>query len=164
MKTKLKKIVPFLTKRDEDGNYIDMMAGVFMMVCFFALILVMASYGSLVDKRLSINNTIKNYLYIAEQQGGLTSEDVENLKDILSDYNCTVESITINGSTNWIANGNGNQIPYGDKIVLEVTVSFVNPVYDVIGTDDANSQGWFKVAGLNDTIQYTKTLSSTSRW
>ena len=35
MKTKLKKIAPFLFKKDEDGNYIDMMAGVFMMVCFF---------------------------------------------------------------------------------------------------------------------------------
>lgn len=164
MKTKLKKIAPFLFKKDEDGNYIDMMAGVFMMVCFFAIILVMASYGSLVDKRLSINNTIKNYLYIAEQQGGLTSEDVENLKDILSDYNCTVDSITINGSTNWIAKGNGNQVPYGDKIVLEVTVSFANPVYEVIGTEDGNSRGWFGVVGIDKTIQYTKTLSSTSRW
>ena len=164
MKEKVKNIVSFLKKKDEDGNYIDMMAGVFMMVCFFAIILVMTSYGSLVDKRLSINNTIKNYLYIAEQQGGLTAEDVENLKDILSDYNCTVESITINGSTNWIAKGNGNQIPYGDKIVLEVTMSFPNPVYEIVGTDGGNSRGWFGVGGLNKTIQYTKTLSSTSRW
>lgn len=164
MKTKLKNIFAFNKDAKEDGNIIDMMAGVFMMVCFFAIILVMASYGSLVDKRLSINNTIKNYLYIAEQQGGLTAEDVNSLEDVLSDYGCTVESITINGSTNWIAKGNGNQIPYGDKIVLEVKLSFANPVYETVGTNGSNSRGWFGVPGLSETIQYTKTLSSTSRW
>lgn len=165
MKTKLKNIFALSENAKEDGNTVDMMAGVFMMVCFFALILVMASYGSLVEKRLSINNTIKNYLYLAEQQGGLTADDVKELEGILSDYGCTLESITINGQKNhWIEKGNGKQIPYGEKIVLEVKVSFANPVHDVIGTDDSNSQGWFKVAGLDDTIQYTKTLYSTSRW
>lgn len=164
MKTKLKNIFALSKNAKEDGNIIDMMAGVFMMVCFFAIILVMASYGSLVDKRLSINNTIKNYLYIAEQQGGLTAEDVQNLEDVLSDYGCTVESITINGSTNWIAKGNGHQVPYGDKIVLEVKLSFANPVYETVGANGSNSRGWFGVPGLSETIQYTKTLSSTSRW
>lgn len=164
MEMKRVKGIPFFLKGEEEGNYIDMMAGVFMMVCFFALILVMASYGSLVDKRLSVNNAIKNYLYIAEQQGGLTSEDVSNLEDILSDYDCTVESVTVNGSTDWVAKGNGNQVPYGDKIVLEVSVSFANPVYEVIGADSGETRGWFGASGIRKTIKYTKKLSSTSRW
>jgi hypothetical protein len=170
MKTKLSKIASFMSKgqKKEEGNYIDWMAGVFIMVLIFAMTLVMMSYGSLVDKRLSINNAIKNYLYIAEQQGGLTQADVNSMKSILQGYGVTVNSVTINGrSDKWIGEAgtsNGNQIPYGDQIDLEVTVTFTNPIYQIVGAKESGETGWFKVGGLNKTITYTKKLSSTSRW
>lgn len=147
----------------EEGNVVDLMAGVLMLVFAFATILVMISYGSLVDKRLSVNTSVKDYLYLAEQQGGLTETDVDSLTTILKEYDCTVEKITINNGENWIAEGNGAQIPYGDEVSLQVVVSFKNPVFHFFGTD-GQGDGWFKVPGLTPTIRFTKTFSSTSRW
>ena len=148
----------------EEGNVVDLMAGVLMLVFAFATILVMISYGSLVDKRLSVNTSVKDYLYLAEQQGGLTESDVNSLTTILKKYGCTVEKITINNGENWIAEGNGAQIPYGDEISLQVVVSFENPVFHYFGTNEQEGGGWFEVPGLTPTIRFTKTFSSTSRW
>ena len=161
-KQRLKFLAPFLNKRKarEDGNVIDLMAGVLVMVLIFAVIIVMVSYGSLVDKKLTINSVVKDYLYLAEQQGGLTVGDVENLKAEIKGYGANADSVTINGATNWVDKDNGNQVPYGDKIDLEVTVSFTNPVYATTGlNNDGSNASWFKVGGLDEFITYTKKLS-----
>lgn len=159
----------------EDGNVIDMMAGVFMMVCLFAIILTMLAYFALVERRLSINNAIRNYLYLAEQQGGLTEDDKANLKKFLVDnYGCDKETLEIkvlwckkDGGESEVASG--AQVPYGDTIKLSVKMDFPNPIYQVIGLTDeqiANGEGekyWFRVK-TNKSIYYEKSLSSTSRW
>ena len=162
-----KILVPF--RKKEHGTYVDMMAGVVMMVCIFALILVMAAYGSMVEKRLAINNAAKNYLYIAEQQGGLTQADKDMLTSILHDYGCVVEEIKVNGTDDVIARGNGKQVPYGDKITVSIKVSFTNPVYAVVGLTDAQAADstktwWFRTNLISPTVSYTTILSSTSRW
>lgn len=161
MKIKSRKTVPFFTK--EDGTYIDMMAGVFMMVCLFALILVMLGQAALVEKRLDIKTAIKNTLYIAEQQGGLYSADVDAFKTTLQSYGCTVNEIKINGSSSNLSNG-GKQVPYGDRITLSVDVSFDNPLFKVIGKGNANGDGWFKTKNVSTQIHYSTEISSTSRW
>lgn len=168
MNTIASKILASFRKK-EHGTYIDMMAGVVMMVCIFALILVMLAYGSMVEKRLAINNAAKNYLYIAEQQGGLTQDDKVMLTSILKDYGCTVEEIKVNGTDDVIAPKNGKQVPYGNKISVSVKVSFANPVYTVIGLTDAQAADptkvwWFRTNFISPTVSYTTTLSSTSRW
>ena len=167
MKIKSEKIASFWKKKErtEDGNAIDLMAGVFSMVMIFATILAMLAYGSLVEKRLNINNTIKNYLYLAEQQGGLKSKDVQDLEIILGKYGCSNIDVTINGGKKWIGAAAGNQVPYGDQIDLEVSLTFDNPVYVMLGMKaDRSNASWFKVGGLKEKITYNKKMSSTSRW
>lgn len=168
MASKFKWLAPFINRskqKDEDGNAVDLMAGVFTMVLIFVATLVMAAYGSLVDKKLAINSVVKSYLYIAEQQGGLTATDVENLKSSIAEYGATVNSVKVNGTTNWVARGNGYQVPYGDRIDLVVTVTINNPVYAIAGTnDDGSNSSWFRVGGIAKTITYVKKLSSISRW
>lgn len=169
-------------KRTEEGNVVDLMAGVLMMVCLFALILAMLAYSALVERRLAINNAVRNYLFIAEQQGGLTKhtdgspDDGKTLIDFLvKNYGASDVKVYIGeheydaGGPGWIndhgASGHEMQnIPYGTAFELKVEMQIPNPLYQVLGASNNGDKYWFKVGGLSHTIPYTISLSSTSRW
>lgn len=154
----------------EDGNYVDMMAGVFMMVCLFAVILAMLAYSALVEKRLSINNAVRNYLYIAEQQGGLTAGNVADLQKLLGEnYGCENISVKINGEEKWIGSSGNVQVAYGSQIKISAEMDFPNPLCQVIGLSDAqmadggSDKHWFRMP-IAPYLHYKNELSSTSRW
>lgn len=153
----------------EEGNFVDMMAGVLMMVCLFAIILTMLAYSALIERRLAVNNAVRNYLYIAEQQGGLQTTDVEALRKFLEvNYGCTDINITVNEGVNWIDQGSF-QVPYGSEIRLSVTMKMPNPIYQVLGlSEEQKANGgsdtyWFLVK-IRDKIDYRVGFTSTSRW
>ena len=164
--------------RTEEGNVVDLMAGVLMMVCLFALILAMLAYSALLERRLAINNAVRNYLFIAEQQGGLTLENGNDLKTfIATNYGVDIETIKVYvaeheynaGGLGWInlhgtSDHEMQNIPYGTAFELKVEMQIPNPLYQVLGASNDGDMYWFKVGGLSHTIPYTISLSSTSRW
>ena len=175
------KLIQKIKNKRESGNIVDAMGSLFVVILLFAMILVMAAYGSLVEKKLAIDNTVKEYLYLEEQYGylrGAPSElpksytcsngvintsglaagsDAENLVRDLCTNNGVTKVIIESGTTRV-------QQAYGNEVVLKVTVTFNNPIFKEVGTNSKNGPGLFKVFGLKQEITYTIEYKATSRW
>lgn len=134
----------------EHGNVIDQLGSIIVMAFVFAMILAYAAYGNVVQKRLSIDNTAKEYLYKMEQEGLLTDADKANMTKDLADAGVTVEDF--NGTTT-------KQVAYGDKVELICKVKFENPLYTVFKKDSLIS-----ISGFEETIEHTIKMSATSKW
>lgn len=164
---KLYRIISKLKKKREKGNAIDLMAGVFVMIMLFAMILGMIAHGSLVGKRLKIDNVVKEYLYIAEQYGhlcngsdGYKSSSCQNycaqLEQLLKDeYDCITAKVNPITTT--------SQVSYGNQVIVDVTVEFYNPLYEKLSAEE-HGDSWFTIAGFDKIIEYTISYKATSRW
>lgn len=136
----------------EQGNIIDQLGSIIVMFFVFAMILAYAAYGNVVQKRLSIDNVAKKYLYLMEQNGQLTSDDQTDMTNELANYGVTV--VNYDGTTTV-----NTRVAYGDTVNLVCHVLFENPLYSVFETGDL-----IKIPGFNQNIEYTVELSATSKW
>ena len=159
--TELEWFVSPLRKR-EDGNIIDQMGSCIVMLMIFAMIIAMVSYGKLTNMRLAIDGTVRNFLYIEEQEGYLSGvgsttpqQNAAALTSSLRQVGCT--SVAINPATTQ------TQVGYGEPVVLDVTVKFPNPIYTNLSSE-RHPHAWFTVPGLPREITYRIVYSSTSRW
>jgi hypothetical protein len=150
-------------KKRESGSMISHLAGVFMMVFIFVMILVMAAYGRIVQIRIAVDTTCKSYLYIMEQHGYLDDRDGNNLAQALKNdliaNGCT--SVDLTGTDTYSASG---QVAYGDKLHLIANVTFHNPLYDWVSTERMGSFSWFTVMGIPEEITYNVDMPATSKW
>ena len=157
---------PLFCKR-EDGNAIDLMSGVLVMVLLFVIILIMIAYGSLVSKRLDIDNTVKEYLYIAEQYGHLCNGSDGLKSEVCKDFCSELEQKLVNEhgclSASVLPDTTMSQVPYGDKVRVHVVVQFTNPLYEKIGAEE-KGQSMFTIAGIQRVIEYSVSYDATSRW
>jgi len=158
---KRKYRIPSSLKKREDANVIDMMASCLVFVMVFAMILVMMAYTALAQKRLQIDNVVRNYLYITEQDGYLSGDasggNYKSLEDNLKAVGCT--TVNIESDTTRV------QVSYGQPVKVHVSVAFQNPIFRVIGSNGSR-RGLFLLPSsvIPTTINYDICYESTSRW
>ena len=139
-------------KDREDGNIIDQLGTIIIMLFIFSMVLAYAAYGKTVQQKLMIDNTAKEYLYIMEQTGYLQDTDKGTLTTSLNDKGITV--------TDDFAGTDFNQVAYGDKVTLSFQCEFQNPLFTTFSKDSA----LFHIPGLNKMITYTVYMTATSKW
>lgn len=136
----------------EEGNIIDQLGSIIVMVFVFAMILANAAYGKTVQMKLSIDNIAKEYLYAMEQNGILDADNKNNMVSDLADIGVTVVD-DFAGSTV------EKQAAYGDKVKLICHVQFENPLYSVFENGVVVT-----IPGFVQTIDYEINMSATSKW
>ena len=147
----------------EAGNIIDQMGSIFVMVFMFVMVLVFAGYSKMVMMRINIDTVTKGYLYQMEEEGCLTAEMQqymkEELRDIGVNYGVDGDAISFAGTSNL----GDDQAPYGSRITLQCSMSFPNPMYETIG-QEKKGDTWFTIPGLARTLDYTVKMTATSKW
>lgn len=147
----------------EAGNIIDQMGSIFVMVFMFVMVLVFAGYSKMVMMRINIDTVTKSYLYQMEEEGCLTAEMQqymkEELRDIGVNYGTDGDAISFAGTSNL----GDDQAPYGSRITLQCSMSFPNPMYETIG-QEKKGDAWFTLPGLARTLNYTVKMTATSKW
>lgn len=139
-------------KRKEEGNFIDQMGSIIVLAFVFVMILAFAAYGRLTEARLEFNNVAKTYLYRMEEYGYLRDEDRAQM---VGDFEAAgAYEVAVNAGTTSV------QQAYGDKVALDVTVEFQNPLYTVFSTEGA----MFKIFGFSTGISYNIKRESTAKW
>lgn len=155
----------------EDGNIVDNLTVIIIMVFVFAVLFAFISYSKCVMIKLNADSITKEYLYKMEEWGYLKPEDKEALIKDLENAGFTVNRIETNIPV-------GKQAAYGDKVVLTITVSIQNPVYEILGAEkkggeyvldengnQTNTGGtMFVKAGLSPILTFSVSMSSTSKW
>ena len=146
-------------QRYEEGNVIDEIGSVLVMILVFALILVFAAYGKVTMQHLAVNNVAKEYLYRMEENGCLTSDEVTSLK---ADMKST--GVTNTEDTDFLSNASDveTQVTYGAKVTLSLKVKIPNPLYTTFGNKD--NLLYKSVMGFPQTFSYPIVMSSTSKW
>lgn len=156
-----------LLKNREKGNAIDLMAAVFVMIMLFAMILGMIAHGSLVEKKLNIDNTVKEYLYIAEQYGHLCNGTDGYKSSSCQNYCLELEQMLVDNldciNAKVEADTTFMQVSYGNPVKVHVTVEFYNPLYEKLSAEEHDNT-WFTIAGLDRIIEYSVSYTATSRW
>lgn len=143
-------LIKFKKTQTEEGNIIDQLGSIIVMVFIFAMILANAAYGSSVQKRLNIDNVAKTYLYIMEQNGYLSEEDETNMTNELASLGVSV--VSFEGTTK-------TQVAYGDRVTLQCKVEFQNPLYSVF-----ENGAVVNLPGFPSTISYNIYSTATSKW
>lgn len=136
----------------ENGNFIDMMGSLFIMVFIFILILVFTAYGSMVRSRLAIDNNAKEYLYQMEQSGFLSSTLKTQFKNNLEGLGCT--NVKIDATS--------DKVPYGSSIKLGYECEIPNPLYKYIAEEKKGNAMGFGMIGISPTIHYKNTMTATA--
>lgn len=134
----------------EEGNVVDQLGSIIVMMFIFAMILAFAAYGNSVQKRLNIDNIAKQYLYAMEQNGFLSEDDQKSMSDKLADIGVTI--VNFDGTTD-------TQVAYGDEVILDCDVEFQNPLYSVFENGRV-----VNLPGFPATISYEIYISATSKW
>ena len=137
-------------KHKEEGNIIDQLGAIIVMLFVFSMILAYAAYGKTVQQKLTIDNIAKEYLYEMEQTGYLKNKDA--LTTALIDNGITV--------TDDYAGTTTTQVAYGDKVILSFQCEFPNPLF----TTFANDSKLFHGTGLSEMNTYTVYMTATSKW
>lgn len=144
----------------EDGNIIDELGSVFVMALIFALILAFAVYGRLVQTRLAIDNIAKEYLYEMEQEGGLTAAAQAAMVSDLSAMGVEINTSAPNGGWGDTVVGDDVQVPYGDEVILDCSMRFPNPLFQVFGHPTFVSEA----LNVEEMLEYSVYFKATSRW
>lgn len=152
----MEKKIFFTPKHLENGNIIDQIGSIIVLAFVFCMILAYSAYGKITQERLSINNTAKEYLYKMEENGYMSSEDIDNFKSDMAKIGATVTSMEANGEST-----SCSQVTYGDKVILAFNVEFENPFFSVF-TKEGGSL--FKIMGFDEKISYDVNMSSTAKW
>lgn len=168
----LKKKVPSANK--EAGNIIDELGSIIVIAFMFAMVLAYAGIAKLAEMKLGIDNVAKEYLYIMEEEGYLSTDEEESLTNDLVSLGVDEDSLDFSGTDT-------SQVAYGDQVTLYFTGTFDNPLYDLLSSDkhsydgeayELNADGspvdsnrtMFTIAGLSEKITFTINFSSTAKW
>ncbi len=135
----------------EDGNVVSQMAGVITMIFVFVMVLALLAFAKLVNYRMGIDNTVRNYLYVAEQKGYLSSDDIDAFRASLESIGCY--DVTINATT--------AQVPYGSEVTVGAQLKFDNPIWESFSKDTHDN--WFAL-NVARPVEYTPVMRSTARW
>lgn len=160
-----KKKLHILNKKEE-GNVIDWLASVLVMIMMFAMIMTMATFARSVDIRLHVNNVMKKYLYTMEENGFLQTEDKTNLEAELESDPYIEKAQVISDGSDGTNVGKNNQVAYGDKVYLKVKVIIKNPVYEYMHTSSRGGAIWFNTSdgSMEEKMERTFVISGTSKW
>ncbi len=145
-----------LNKR-EDGNVVSQMAGVLMMIFIFVMILAMVAFSRLVNCKMEIDNCVRNYLYVAEQNGFLSDEDKVGFKSALESHGCYNVTFT-KGSEELCTSA---QVPYGGEVQVGVSLDFENPIWQYFSKETHDHMFALTVA---KPVHYEPIMKSTARW
>ena len=137
--------------QNEEGNIIDQMGAIIVMIFIFAMIMAYAAYGRTVQIRLRIDNASKEALYAMEQEGFMSDKTKEKLEASFAEEGVTV--------TSW-GETTTEQVAYGDPVTLECSVVFKNPFFLAFNT----SSTWFDLSGFKEDSTYEVKMSATSKW
>lgn len=146
-----------LNKREEGNIVTDSFMTLLTMLLITAMILAMISYATMINKKIEIDRVVKNYLYLCEQEGYLSSANLSAMiTDLTQDSdhggnNIFCTNVTTTGTT--VA-----QVSYGQPVTVNVTVTFDNPVAKVLNNSGPLS------ARVANTITYHIQYESVSRW
>ena len=143
-------------KKEQGTVLADELGSLLVIAFMFAILLAYAGYSKMVQMKLSIDNVSKEYLYQMEQDGYLSEEMkgfmIEDLK-LLGIYE---DSISFEETTE-------TQVAYGDRVTLNCSVTFANPLYDLLSAD-RHGESLFSVIGLKKTVTYKISMSATAKW
>ena len=145
-------------ERLEYGNAIDQIGSILVVVFIFALILAYSAYGKLTQERLAVDNVAKEYLYKMEEYGYLRSEDEDAM--VLAMESVGAEVVSFGDTTREKESASDAQVTYGDQVILDLTLSYPNPFFNVFSSDNA----WIKILGFEEDIQYHIRMSATAKW
>lgn len=144
--------------RLEYGNVIDQIGSILVVIFIFALILAYSAYGKLTQERLAVDNVAKEYLYKMEEYGYLRSEDEDAMVLAMNQVGATV--VSFGETTREKESSSDAQVTYGDQVVLDLTLSYPNPLFNVFSRDNS----WIKIFGFDEEISYHIRMSATAKW
>lgn len=153
----MKQVNIKIRNRMENGNIIDELGSIFVMIFIVALILVYTAYGRLTQERLAVNNIAKEYLYKMEEQGYLSPDDKINMENDLASE---VDGITVAWDAVTQNVNPEQQVTYGDTVTLSFSVTFPNPLFMTFSRDES----YVKIPGFSNTLTYPVSVSSTAKW
>lgn len=146
----------------------DYIAAIFIMSFAIAMVFLFAGYSKVVQQRLAVDNIAKEYLYKAEENGYLTSEDIDNLTNDLIKTGCYKSSIDFTGTT-------VSQVAYGGKVTVTIKCEYDNPLFTLFtkqisaGSDYHVNESTIdkdgkETTGTKPKLKYFHSISSTSKW
>ncbi len=150
-----------LLRQTERGNVVDYIAAIFIMLFLFACTLALINYSKIIQMRLKADNIAKTYLYKMEENGYLKSI---SLSGGYSDKEALINAFEEAGfnDVNILTDTTTKQVAYGDEIVLAVSLSMSNPLYDAFG--GSKERYLFGIKGLDRTFTFQIRMKSTSKW
>lgn len=118
-------------RKMEKGDMLTyFVTSMFVLFFMFSLLYLWMCYAKIVQLKLDCNDIAKKYLYIMEQNGGLTSAEINALKADLVAVGADTNSIDLSGST--IPSLTGISVNYGDKITLQIEAKAQSPMYSLM--------------------------------
>lgn len=146
----------------------DYVAAVFIVSFTVAMIFLFTGYSKIVQQRLAVDNIAKEYLYIAEENGFLTSSNIDSLVNDLEKAGCYRESIDLTGTTI-------TQVAYGGRVTVSIYCEYDNPLFTLFTKQISNTNDFHvdestvdndgnKVNGTKPKLKYSHSISSTSKW
>ena len=112
------------------SNMMSEIGSLLVMMFVVAILLLYIDYSRIITAKIDMDNLNKNMLLIAEMQGGLSEEDMndfyENLESMGIPKSCVMEDT--NHPFPKIATE--GQVPYGEQIIISYTVNLASPVYE----------------------------------
>lgn len=147
-----------ILERLEYGNVIDQIGSILVVIFIFALILAYSAYGKLTQERLAVDNVAKEYLYKMEEYGYLRIEDETEMVEAMNKVGATV--VSFGETTRESELSTDAQVTYGDQVVLDLTLTYPNPLFNVFSSDNA----WIKIFGFDSEIEYRIRMSATAKW
>lgn len=145
-------------KKKEDGDMVDMMGSVLVLIFVFGMVLAYFSYSKMIQMKMSIDNIAKEYLYQMEESGQFTTAMQNSMKAELQALGCTVNNFTGTSPTG------ATQAGYGSVITLKCSVTFPNPLYTNLGTASHTGTFDFVTIATNANITYTIERKSVARY
>ena len=143
-----------LLNKKEHGSLLMDELGVFLVLMFcIVMILTYASYTKIIQNKMTIDNKVKEYLYVLEEEGYLSSAKQAQMKTELENLGITIHDFV--GTTT-------SQVEYGTKVRLKCKVSFSNQLYEQLSGE--KHQHLFTIIGLSPTITHQVDMTSTSKW
>ena len=101
-------------------------------------------------------NVLKEYLYLAEQNGYLSDDQILMMREDLIAVGIEPSSIETSGTTT-------SQVAYGQEVTVKCRCSFLNPIYSLLSKEEKGSS-YYTVANVNSMLTYERTLTATAKW
>ena len=154
----------------ENGDFVDNMGVLFVMLFVFALMMSFFCYAKIVQMKLDVDHIAKRYLYQMEQYGYLPTDvegnTINSLKNALELAGCDKDTFALDLSVT--PYGIDDQVEYGKPVRLRFTIKGKNPFYTYFyGNDDTNpnsKKGLLFYNWIPKDFDIVVDVESTSKW